>query len=274
MNPVSHSPLGKQSPYITQYAPELLFPIPREDKRSEIGVHGKLPFHGFDIWNAYEISWLNPRGKPVVAVGEITLSAATKHLIESKSFKLYLNSLNQTRFESMEQVTDALARDLTHAAQGEVRIALQPLASLTGKRLGSFSGDSLDDQDIACTTYTLEPAYLSADPSQIISESLHSDLLKSNCLVTGQPDWGSVQIQYQGPKIHHEGLLKYLVSYREHNEFHEQCVERIFMDILRRCQPHTLTVEARYTRRGGLDINPIRSTQVITPTTHLRMARQ
>lgn len=271
---VSDSPLGKKSPYINQYAPELLFPIPRLGKRDEIGVPTNLPFYGFDTWNAYEVSWLNPKGKPVVAMVQFDISCTSTNIIESKSFKLYLNSFNNTVFESMDSVHSTLERDIQQALDGEAVIKLFELKQLDDLGISSFSGHCLDTQDISCECYTVNPAFLKADVTEQVSESLYSDLLKSNCLVTGQPDWGSVFIQYTGSKINHEGLLRYIVSFRDHNEFHEQCVERIFMDIMRHCHPESLTVEARYTRRGGLDINPIRSTEHIKPASNKRMARQ
>lgn len=271
---VNDSPLGKKSPYINQYAPELLFPIPRLGKRDEIGVPTNLPFYGFDTWNAYEVSWLNPKGKPVVAMVQFDISCTSKNIIESKSFKLYLNSFNNTVFEAMDCVHSTLERDIQQALDGEVIIQLFELKELNGLGISSFSGSCLDAQDISCEHYTVNPAFLNADATHQVTESLYSDLLKSNCLVTGQPDWGSVFIQYKGSKINHEGLLRYIVSFRDHNEFHEQCVERIFMDIMRHCHPESLTIEARYTRRGGLDINPIRSTERIKPASNKRMARQ
>lgn len=271
---VNDSPLGKKSPYINQYAPELLFPIPRLGKRDEIGVPTPLPFYGFDTWNAYEVSWLNPKGKPVVAMVQFDISCMSTHIIESKSFKLYLNSFNNTVFESMDSVHSTLERDVQQALDGEVIIQLLELKQLDGLSISSFNGICLDTQDICCERYTVNPAFLKADATEQVTEFLYSDLLKSNCLVTGQPDWGSVFIQYTGSKINHEGLLRYIVSFRDHNEFHEQCVERIFMDIMRHCHPESLTVEARYTRRGGLDINPIRSTVPIKPALNKRMARQ
>ena len=272
---VSASPLGKSSTYINLYTPGLLFPIPRKGKRDEIGVPDLLPFYGFDTWNAYEVSWLNPRGKPVVAIVQFDVSCTSKNIIESKSFKLYLNSFNNSRFASVHEVKSTLETDLGLAVEGDIRVKIYRPDDLLGLQIETFSGEYLDNYDIDCDTYIIETNYLSSDPNEIITEEhRRSDLLKSNCLVTGQPDWGSVRIQYTGPKIEREGLLKYIVSFRDHNEFHEQCVERIYMDVMRYCYPESLTVEARYTRRGGLDINPIRSSEDITPSTNIRMARQ
>lgn len=269
-----NSPLGKNSSYICQYAPELLFPIPRKTKREEIGVPEPLPFHGFDTWNAYEVSWLNPKGKPVVALLQCNFDCRSACIIESKSFKLYLNSFNNSVFNSFEEVKLHLERDLGKAVSGLPEVLIFTPEALTGQKIESFSGECIDHLDIECKTYQIDSRFLKANNQKKTSETLYSNLLKSNCLVTGQPDWGSVQIKYSGPEIDKAGLLQYLVSFRNHNEFHEQCVERIFMDILKSCKPESLTVEARYTRRGGLDINPVRSTEKIRPAENIRMARQ
>ena len=268
------SPLGKHSAYLSHYTAELLFPIPRKGKRDEIGVPLPLPFHGFDTWNAYEVSWLNPNGKPVVAMLQCEISCTSVNIIESKSFKLYLNSFNNTPFNSAAEVKLLLERDIRFAVDGEVIVYLLRLDDLLGQTIERWNSESLDDEDVVCNAYTINPDTLQSSPTEPVTESLCSDLLKSNCLVTGQPDWGSVRIDYHGPKIDRAGLLKYIVSFRNHNEFHEQCVERIFMDIMTYCKPEQLTVEARYTRRGGLDINPIRSTEAIKPAANIRMARQ
>lgn len=254
-----HSPLGRPVAYRTDYAPELLFPVARQPKRDELGLPpGSLPFSGWDLWNAYEISWLNPRGKPVVAVGEFRVPADSPCLIESKSLKLYLNSFNQTAFPSMGAVEAVIARDLSAAAGATVQVSLIPPQAVV-RRFGAIPGVLLDDLEVDIRYYQPRPELLSA-PGPEVAETLHSHLLKSNCLVTGQPDWGSVALRYRGPAIDRAGLLAYIVSFREHNEFHEQCVERIFGDVLSRCRPAELAVWARYTRRGGLDINPFRST--------------
>lgn len=271
---VSDSPLGKSSSYISEYTPSLLFPIPRKMKRDEIGVPAILPFSGFDTWNAYEVSWLNTKGKPIVAVVQFDISCSSMNIVESKSFKLYLNSFNNTKFNSVEDVKSILERDINHVVDGTTSVKIFKLDDLFGFKMEKFIGESLDDYDVTCDTYHINSEYLSCKPDDLVDESLCSNLLKSNCLVTGQPDWGSVQIKYKGPKIDRVGLLKYIVSFRDHNEFHEQCVERIFMDIMERCNPESLTVEARYTRRGGLDINPIRSTGNISPAENIRMVRQ
>jgi len=254
-------PLGKATVYTSQYDPGLLCPVPRQLKRDELGLTGPLPFHGGDIWNAYEMSWLTPKGKPVVAMGEYRVPCESPCLIESKSFKLYLNSLNQTRFEDFESVRVLLGRDLAAAAGGPVDVRLTRASEFDAATFTVLPGECIDELDIACDAYALDAKILEggADPQQQVRETLHSHLLKSNCLVTGQPDWGSVLIRYQGGRIDRAALLRYLVSFRQHNEFHEQCVERIYCDLLHFCRPDKLTVYARYTRRGGLDINPWRS---------------
>lgn len=271
---VGNSPLGKNSEYVTQYNPDLLFPIPRIGKRNEIQVPEKLPFTGVDIWNAYEVSWLNAKGKPVVAIVQFDIDCNSKNILESKSFKLYLNSFNSTQVESLYKLQAILERDVKNAVEGEVRVSIFQMDDFLDQKIETFDGECLDSLDVICDTYLINPDFLTVNPALIVEESLYSHLLKSNCLVTGQPDWGSVQIKYRGPKIDREGLLKYIVSFRDHNEFHEQCVERIFMDILNFCKPDELTVSARYTRRGGLDINPIRSTQPDNIIKNIRMARQ
>jgi 7-cyano-7-deazaguanine reductase len=254
------SPLGKPTSYQAEYAPSLLFPIARQGKRNEIGIAGTLPFFGIDIWNAYELSWLNLRGKPQVAMATVTVPADSPNIIESKSFKLYLNSFNQTRLAGPDALLDLLRADLSAGFGAPVQVNLVTPDMFSSLRMGELEGLLLDRLDIDVDTYTPDPALLRANTGEsIVEETLVSHLLKSNCLVTGQPDWGSVQIRYVGPQIDQEGLLRYLIGFREHNEFHEQCVERVFMDILRRCRPQKLAVYARYTRRGGLDINPWRS---------------
>ncbi|MGK2945334.1 MAG: NADPH-dependent 7-cyano-7-deazaguanine reductase QueF [Desulfuromonadales bacterium] len=268
-------PLGKATVYTSEYDPGLLCPIPRKLKRDEIGLPDELPFHGVDIWNAYELSWLTSPGKPVVAMGEFRIPCESPHLIESKSLKLYLNAFNQTRFDDFESVRALLSRDLGGAAGAPVDVHLISAAEFAAEPLSSLPGHCIDDLDLAIDNYSLDPGLLegAADPQQQVAETLHSHLLKSNCLVTNQPDWGSVLIRYQGPKIDREAVLRYLISFRQHNEFHEQCVERIYSDLMRFCTPQKLTVYARYTRRGGLDINPFRS-NFEYEVDNLRLARQ
>jgi 7-cyano-7-deazaguanine reductase len=275
MSSPDHSPLGKATTYADRYDASLLFPIPRQAKRDEIGVDGAaLPFHGVDIWNGYELSWLDPRGKPMVAVAEFRFPATTPNIVESKSFKLYLNSFAQETLGRRDDLRDALVRDLSAASGGPVEVALHAPEELNGVPLHEPEGILLDDQELAFDSYgPPRPDFLSTHEGEAC-EVLVSHLLRSNCPVTGQPDWGSVQISYTGAPIDRAGLLRYLVSFRRHTEFHEQCVERIFMDLSERCAPRALAVYARYTRRGGLDINPFRSTDPAAEPGNPRGARQ
>jgi 7-cyano-7-deazaguanine reductase len=281
MSKPEDSLLGKATPYIDQYDPTLLFPIPRIGKREEIGVPTTLPFLGADLWTAYEVSWLNARGKPQVAIAHITVPCETPNIIESKSFKLYFNSFNNTKFADAAEVLARLRADLAQAAwrgsgkTGSVGVRLLSPELFDQEPIHEMDGLNIDRLEVECTHYTPAPELLTAAfDEKPVDEVLTSHLLKSNCLVTGQPDWGSVQIAYSGPQIDQAGLLQYLVSFRNHNEFHEQCVERIYMDIWRRCKPAKLTVYARYTRRGGLDINPWRTSHPQALPANVRTARQ
>ncbi|ADP11568.1 7-cyano-7-deazaguanine reductase [Erwinia sp. Ejp617] len=267
--------LGQPTEYHDTYQPALLQAVPRSLNRDPLGLDGdSLPFCGADIWTLYELSWLNSKGVPQVALGEVVLDASSVNLIESKSFKLYLNSFNQTKFADWGEVRQTLERDLSACALGKVSVALFRLHEIEGQPIGHFDGSCIDEQDIEINSYQFDVSYLqNATGSEVVEEQLVSHLLKSNCLITDQPDWGSVQISYRGPRIQREALLRYLVSFRQHNEFHEQCVERIFSDILRYCKPESLSVYARYTRRGGLDINPWRSNTQFVPG-RSRLVRQ
>lgn len=256
MNTPQDSLLGREVAYPSHYDPALLFPIPRAAARAEIGLDAAaLPFTGHDRWHAYELAWLDTRGKPQVATATLTVPADAPNLIESKSLKLYLNSLNAERFETLDAVCARVAADLSARAGGAVTVqaGLPPFGEQPGTLLDALELD-MDDYGPP------NPTHLSADVDDQASETLVSHLLKSNCPVTGQPDWGTVVLRYDGPRIDHAGLLRYLVSFRDHAGFHEQCVERIFADVSARCAPQRLSVEARYTRRGGLDINPWRIT--------------
>ncbi len=269
------SPLGKPVSYGDTYDPSVLCPLPREPKRAEMGLIGVLPFMGADQWTAFELSWLNAKGKPQVALAHITVPCDSPCIVESKSFKLYLNGFNMTRVESPEEVRRRLTEDLSAAAGARVGVRLVLPEQFGRERVEELDGTSLDRLDLECDRYTPAPELLSATFGESdIEETLVSHLLKSNCLVTGQPDWASVQIRYSGPAIDHAGLLGYLISFRQHNEFHEQCVERIFHDIWTRCRPTRLTVYARYTRRGGLDISPWRSSHPSALPAPVRTARQ
>jgi 7-cyano-7-deazaguanine reductase len=281
MNTPEQSQLGKPAPYVDHYDASLLFPISRAPKRTEIGLHGSVPFFGADLWTAFELSWLTPRGKPQVAIAHITVPCETPNIVESKSFKLYLNSFTNTAFASADEVRDRIRADISEAAwrgaasQSSVGVRILMPDQFDREPVQELDGLGLDRLDIECTQYTPAPELLTAAfGEQPVEEVLVSNLLKSNCLVTGQPDWGSVQIRYSGPQIDQGGLLRYLVSFRNHNEFHEQCVERIFMDIRQRCKPVKLAVYARYTRRGGLDINPFRTSHPLPIPANVRTARQ
>ena len=266
-NTPEQSQLGRASAYADHYDAGLLFPIPRSTQREAMGVVGHaLPFFGADLWTAFELSWLNPRGKPQLAIAHFTIPCETPNIIESKSFKLYLNSFNSTVFTDAEAVRERLKADLSEAVwrgsdrSASIGVKLVAPAEFDHEPVHELEGLDLDRLDIECTKYQPAPELLSIDSTQApVTETLTSRLLKSNCLVTGQPDWGSVQIRYSGPAIDQAGLLAYIVSFRNHNEFHEPCAERMFTDLWHRCQPTKLSVYARYTRRGGLDINPFRT---------------
>lgn len=281
MNTPKHSRLGKPTIYADQYDASLLFPIARAPQRAELGLGASLPFMGADLWTAFELSWLNPRGKPQVALAHITVPCESVNLIESKSLKLYLGSFNNTRLTDAAEVLARLRADLTEAAwrgavvQSSVGVKLVAAEWFDREPIEELDGLSLDRLDLDCDRYSPAPELLSAATDEApVSEVLTSNLLRSNCPVTGQPDWGSVQISYFGPQIDQAGLLRYLISFRKHNGFHEDCVERMFMDLQARCQPHKLSVYARYTRRGGLDINPFRTSYPQALPANRRTARQ
>ncbi|MDZ7852272.1 MAG: NADPH-dependent 7-cyano-7-deazaguanine reductase QueF [Halomonas sp.] len=270
---LAHAPLGREAAYPEHYDAGLLFPIPRATNRAPLGIEeGALPFVGEDEWHAFEVSWLNEKGKPLVAVARFRLPADSPNLIESKSWKLYLNGFNQTRFESRAQVIDTLISDLSLAAGAAVSVELFDVdhEALAPRRL---PGECIDDLDIEVADYAPSNKHLRV-VDEIVEETLYSHLLKSNCPVTGQPDWGSVLIRYRGPRIEREGLLRYLIGYRQHQDFHEHCVEHIFTDLMTRARPERLLVLARYVRRGGLDISPWRATPGEHPPEPLRLARQ
>jgi 7-cyano-7-deazaguanine reductase len=281
MNTPETSLLGKAATYADSYDASLLYPLPRAAQRALIGVAERPIFLGADLWTAYELSWLNPRGKPQVALGRFTVPCESTHLVESKSLKLYLNSFNNTVFADIDTVRQTLQKDLSEAVwrggsvNAGVGVQLLSPEQYAKEKIAEMDGLSLDRLDLDCSHYQPAPELLSAASHEApVTETLLSNLLKSNCLVTGQPDWGSVSISYSGAQIDQAGLLQYIVSFRNHNEFHEHCVERIFMDIWTRCKPTKLTVYARYTRRGGVDINPWRSSYAQGLPTQVRTARQ
>jgi 7-cyano-7-deazaguanine reductase len=279
---LSELTLGKATSYCSEYNPELLQAVPRSLNRDSLNISAEnLPFVGEDVWYGYELSWLNSKGKPVVAVAEFRFPCQSNNIVESKSFKLYLNSFNQSRFSSWEDVAQCMEKDLSNTCGSNASVKLFPVDDCPALNINHqiFSGKvtCIDDIDIEVNTYQLAPELLlssnNLESKSIVNENLVSHLLKSNCLITNQPDWASIYIQYSGKEILHKSLLAYLISFRQHNEFHEQCVERIFYDILQQCKPEKLTVYARYTRRGGLDINPFRS-NFEAPYQDARLARQ
>jgi 7-cyano-7-deazaguanine reductase len=277
MHPAAeHSPLGKASEYVATYTPALLYPIARTAKWAELGLTAEtLPYQGVDLWNCYELSWLAPSGKPVVAIGEFTFAADSANIVESKSFKLYLNSLNQSVFDSRDALALVLQRDLSQVSGAPVAVKLRSLNEVEEQGVARLPGVCVDELDVSIADYAQpQPELLRCTATQSISEALHSHLLRSNCPVTGQPDWGSVVVEYSGAAaLDHGSFLSYLVSFRQHADFHEQCVERIFLDLQRLLRPQTLTVYARYLRRGGLDINPYRSTHAVQ-VDNRRLVRQ
>jgi 7-cyano-7-deazaguanine reductase len=273
MATVDSSPLGKPSDYTRPYDPGVLFAIRRAEQRATIGLGAVLPFSGADLWTAYELSWLDSRGKPEIALGFFRVNADSPNIVESKSLKLYLNGFSEKRFDARAEVEGTIAADLGHAFGSRVEVRLAGPRDFAHLPAAELDGESLDDLPIAVRHYTPRPELLAAG-GDTVSETLVSNLFKSNCPVTGQPDWGSVQIRYRGPRIDRAGLLRYLVSFRQHGGFHEHCVERMFVEIAERCRPDRLTVYARFTRRGGLDINPFRSNWEEPPATSLRTARQ
>ncbi|MEE4143500.1 MAG: NADPH-dependent 7-cyano-7-deazaguanine reductase QueF [Halieaceae bacterium] len=252
-------PLGRQTPVVERYAPELLYPIPRAEGRAALGCEDALPFCGTDLWHAYEMSWLDQRGRPIVRVGRVSIPASSPNLVESKSFKLYLNSLNNTRFASEGEVAALIRADLAGVVGCEIELDLlsPDHPALAGQHL---AGHCLDELDVAVPEGEPRGDMLRLRPGRPGEEQLYTHLLRSLCPVTGQPDWASVWIHYRGPLLEHSSLLRYIIAYRRHQEFHEQCVERMFCDIHARISPEFLHVQAFYTRRGGLDINPLRST--------------
>jgi len=270
--------LGKSTPYPDQYDPNLLFPIQRSVNRIKLGIqeHAALPFMGVDIWNAYELSWLNAKGKPQIALAEFQIPADSPNMIESKSFKLYLNSLNNSRFGSEDELRQCLIADLSKVAGSQITARINPTDAIAKQGMQEMGGVLLDRLDIEVDSAVgADSSLLGVNESfSPVEQCFVSHLLKSNCPVTGQPDWASVQIRYQGRPILEEGLLRYLIGFRQLGEFHEHCVETIFCDIKQQCKPEKLSVYARYTRRGGLDINPFRTDHNAVWPDNTRHARQ
>jgi 7-cyano-7-deazaguanine reductase len=253
------NPLGQATEYPDQYSPELLYAIARIDARLALGLDGDLPFHGVDIWNAWELTWLDNNGLPQAATAEIVVAADSVNIVESKSLKLYLGSFAMSRFESHRDVEAVLTQDLTACSGADVYVTIRQPASPDSAAVSRLPGQSLDTVTVSCDRYEVSSSLLRADASRLVTEDLNSDLLRSLCPVTGQPDIASVLVSYRGPQIERESLLRYIVSFRQHQDFHEACVERMFMDIREHCGAEQLTVYARYQRRGGIDINPFRS---------------
>lgn len=270
--PDTHSPLGDDSVSLPRYAPEVLFPIARADSRNTLAPDAAA-FHGIDIWNAWELTWLGPGNKPRIATAEFVVPADTPNLIESKSLKLYLNSFAMTRFEDYAEVTAALCHDLSGCAGGSVSVSVKPDVLADKAAPAALSGQCLDALQVECHRFDVDADALSADDSSVVEETLHTHLLRSLCPVTAQPDLGSVQVHYRGARIDAASLLRYIVSFREHNDYHEACVERMFTDIQEHCRCEQLSVYARFQRRGGIDINPFRSNFEDCPG-NLRLWRQ
>ncbi|HEX4045602.1 MAG TPA: NADPH-dependent 7-cyano-7-deazaguanine reductase QueF [Gammaproteobacteria bacterium] len=279
MSSLQQSVLGKKSQYQLQYDPEQLFSIARQTKRDEIQVFQPLPFYGVDIWNHYEVSWLDANGKPIVAIAQIHIDCHSPNIIESKSMKLYFNSFNQMQYADQQSIQAVIEQDLTQRIGSSVQVTIWRLtdnAAPAAVSVNQLTGSCLDELTVTCSEYTVNPGFLTSHKEKVaVTETVYSHLLKSNCLVTNQPDWGSVQISYQGPQINHAGLLQYIVSFRNHNEFGEHCIERMYMDIMRQCQPQVLMIAGYYTRRGGIDINVYRSNQPLQQLIqHQRLYRQ
>jgi 7-cyano-7-deazaguanine reductase len=267
------APLGHATDYPDRYAPSQLYAVARAPQRAALGIRGPLPFAGVDQWTAYELTWLDDRGKPQVAMASFGVPIESPSIIESKSMKLYLGSFAQTRCARAEDLAATIERDLSAAAGAPVAVALQGPEAFAAQTIRELEGEILDGLPVACDAYEVDPALLAAS-GDVVAETLATNLFRSVCPVTGQPDIASLQIAYRGPRIDREALLRYLVSYRCHAGFHEHCVERIFVDVAARCGCETLTVLARFTRRGGLDINPFRSNAGVPPPPNVRTARQ
>ena len=270
---MSKIPLGEAVEYPAEYAPQVLFPVPRAAARKSLGLGDPLPFQGVDVWNAWELTWLEPAGKPIIATAVITVPAESVNIVESKSLKLYLNSLAMSRYTSTDEVAAIISRDLSEIAGSEVAVAIATANQFSTGQIVDLPGHCIDYLDVQIDATGVDAGILRIAGVEPIEEQLHSHLLRSNCPVTNQPDLGSVLVRYRGPAIDRESLLNYIVSFRQHRDFHEACVERMFLDIKARCSPEKLTVYARYTRRGGLDINPFRS-DFETTAENLRLWRQ
>ncbi|MEX1197232.1 MAG: NADPH-dependent 7-cyano-7-deazaguanine reductase QueF [Pseudohongiellaceae bacterium] len=274
----TENPLGRQTEYPAQYAPDVLFPVPRADNRLQLSCTNPLPFSGHDIWHAYELSWLDGQEMPQVGIARLAVPQDSPNLIESKSLKLYFNSLNQSRFADRTQLRETLVRDLSAAAQADIGVELLAVDGLPAGDTVLAGGIRLEAHPVVAAGREPAPGLLKADAGRAVREALYSHLFRSNCPVTGQPDWGTVIIRYEGGAIDHGGLLRYVLSYRQHQGFHEDCVERIFCDLWTRCEPQWLVVGIQFLRRGGLDINPWRWSagvpEGVVPGEGMRLTRQ
>ena len=265
-------PLGRKTGYPNKYQPDVLFAIARGESRQFLAA-GELPFHGTDIWNAWDLTWLGPENLPVVATAEIRISATSPNLVESKSLKLYLGSFAMSQFDSPALVGDTIQKDLTAVIGCPVEVRIALVADTEATNTSRLPGVCLDTLPVSCSTWEVDADLLTSDPTTVVQEELHSHLLRSLCPVTAQPDIGSLTIHYRGPRINRASLLQYIVSFREHNDFHEACIERMFVDIVDRCHAEKLSIYACYQRRGGIDINPFRSNFENNPR-NLRLWRQ
>jgi 7-cyano-7-deazaguanine reductase len=276
--PTNTLPLGRPTDYPTSVDPAVLFAVPRAAARTPLGIAADaLPFIGADIWNAWEVSWLDARGKPCIAVAELRVPCASPNIVESKSLKLYFGGYAMTRFDDARAVREHVARDVSATTDAEVEVEMFEPAQFDRLQVADCAGESLDSQQLDIRDYTSPaPRHLRTQPQAgVVEEALVTRLFRARCPVTGQPDWASLQIRYRGLPIDRAGLLRYLVSFREHPDFHEACVERVFEDIQRQCAPQALMVCARFLRRGGIDINPWRATPgFATPPANLRDTRQ
>jgi len=261
---MTDNPLGNQTEHPKKYQPDVLYPIPRWASRSLLDIDKKILMYGLDHWQAYELSWLNNKGKPQVVIGEFYFNSESENIVESKSLKLYLNSINQERYSSSETVRALLEQDLSKVSRSEVKVVLHQLDEVDNDLTSVRAGRSIDDIDLEISTQQPDADLLVATEEEADDELLYSDLFRSNCPVTGQPDWASIELRYSGRKIDEASLLKYLISFREHQGYHEECAERIFRDIMLKCQPKELRVGMNFLRRGGLDINVYRSTAPVT----------
>ena len=269
------NPLGEQVPSPSKYDAGILYPIPRWPARSLLDIDKKILMYGLDHWRAYELSWLNANGKPQVAIGEFYFSSESENIVESKSLKLYLNSFSQEKFEKVGELQRIIANDLSAISKSEVKVEINRLERISVESNQLQRVKSIDSHDILVSTYEPDETLLHVEDQVVFDEELRSDLFKSNCPVTGQPDLASFEIQYTGAKIDEKSLLTYLCSYRTHQAYHEECAERIYRDIMQECRPNELTIALNFLRRGGLDINVYRSTvPVNSESVHSRLVRQ